>query len=249
VAEAVRLHASGGSLVQSQKFLTALPPGHTAQASALFYEDPASIAALRNKQLLPEMAGSLSELMRKLSPAIVSVYGEDSAIRAASSTGTFDVGSALVVGAIAIPNLLRSRIAANEPAAVGVLRSVNAAQRAYGETYPNRGFAPELATLGVDPTGSTKTSADHAGLLDESVANASCTSTTWCTKSGYQFRVTGICKLHLCTEYVVTATPVNNNTGTRNFCATSDGVIHYKLGMPLTTALTVAECKAWPRMQ
>jgi prepilin-type N-terminal cleavage/methylation domain-containing protein len=48
----------------------------------------------------------------------------------------------LIIAAIAIPNLLRSRIAANEASAVGSLRTINTAQVTYASTYPNAGFAP-----------------------------------------------------------------------------------------------------------
>jgi hypothetical protein len=160
-----------------------------------------------------------------------------------------DVGAALVVGAIAIPNLLRSRIAANEASAVGSLRSVNTAEVSYAATYPERGFASDLAKFGTAPRAAANHSADHAGLLDESLAAATCTGDAWCTKSGYQFRVKAICMQHQCLDYVVVATPVDSNTGTRSFCSTSSGVIRYKFGSPLTAPTTVAECKKWSPLQ
>ena len=54
----------------------------------------------------------------------------------------------LIIAAIAIPNLLRSRIAANEASAVGSMRSVNTAQVTYASTYPDAGFSPSLSNLG-----------------------------------------------------------------------------------------------------
>jgi type II secretory pathway pseudopilin PulG len=96
------------------------------------------------------------------------------------------------VTAIAIPNLLRSRAAANEASAVGSVRTVNTAQVAYAATYPERGFAPNLATLGPDPRKASDYSAEHAGLLDGTLANASCTGESWCTKSGFHFRVSAV---------------------------------------------------------
>ncbi len=56
-------------------------------------------------------------------------------------------------------------------------------------------------------------------------------------------------KLHTRTEYVVVATPVNANTGTRSFCSTSDTVIHFKAGPPLTAQVSVSECRAWAPLQ
>jgi prepilin-type N-terminal cleavage/methylation domain-containing protein len=54
----------------------------------------------------------------------------------------------LIIAAIAIPNLLRSRIAANESATVSALRTLKTAQITYAATFPTLGFAPDLATLG-----------------------------------------------------------------------------------------------------
>ena len=153
------------------------------------------------------------------------------------------------MAAIAIPNLLRSKIAANEASAVGMTRTVNTAEVMYEATFPKRGYAPDLASLGPDPRQPTANSPDHANFINEILGNASCTGAAWCTKSGYQFRLTAACKLHLCTEYVVVATPLNANTGTRSFCSTSDGVIRLKAGPPLTAPVSVSECRAWAPVQ
>ena len=50
----------------------------------------------------------------------------------------------LIIAAIAIPNLLRARISANESAAVGALRTLNTAQVSYNSAYPSVGFASTL---------------------------------------------------------------------------------------------------------
>jgi hypothetical protein len=167
----------------------------------------------------------------------------------ASRSGAFDVTAVLVVAAVAIPNLLRSRIAANEATAVGSVRTVVTAQVTYAATYPNRGYAPNLATLGPDPRRPAAYSVDHAGLISEILAGESCTADTWCTKSGFHFRVTAKCKQHLCEEFLVVASPIDTNTGTRSFCSTSDGVIRYKTSPPLTSPVTVLECRAWSPLQ
>jgi len=54
----------------------------------------------------------------------------------------------LIIAAIAIPNLLRSRMAANEASAVGSLRTINTAEVTYQTTYPNVGFAANIGALG-----------------------------------------------------------------------------------------------------
>jgi type II secretory pathway pseudopilin PulG len=249
VAEAVRLHTSGESLGKSKKFLASLPPGHSPAASALFYQDPMAMTLLQLRQAAPQMAESLSQLAKAVTPSVICAYGEEKAIREASMSNSVDVTAVLVVAAVAIPNLLRSKIAANEASAVGSVRTVNTAQVTYAAMYPQRGFAPNLATFGTDPRGPNTGSPDHAGLLGEPLANETCTADAWCTKSGFQFRVTSLCKQHLCKEYVVLATPVDSNTGTRSFCSTSDGVIRSKPGAPLPSPVTVSECRAWPPLQ
>jgi hypothetical protein len=245
VAEAVRLKRSGESLGKSKRFLAALPPGHAAEASALLYQDPVAMMALRLQQVSPEMAGSMAQMLGGSLPGVIGVYGEEKAIREASSSNGIDTGMVLVVAAVAIPNLLRSRMAANEASAVGSVRTVNTAQVVYATTYPKRGFAPDLATLGPDPRGANAASADHASLLEDTLGNNSCTADAWCTKSGYHFRITAECKQHLCKEYVTVATPIDSNTGVRSFCSISDAVIRYKLGEPLSAPLSASECRAW----
>jgi hypothetical protein len=249
VSEAVRLHRSGESLGKSKSFLASLPPGQSLGASALFYQDPVAMTALRLRQVAPQMAESIAQLAGNSAPAAICFYGEETAIREVSKSGAFDVGAALVVAAIAIPNLLRSRIAANEASAVGSVRIVNTAQVTYAAMFPQRGYAPNLSAFGTDPRGPSAGSADHAGLIDGTLANESCTADAWCTKSGFRFKVTAVCEQHVCTEYLVIATPVDSNTGTRSFCSTSDGVIRYKTGFPLTPPVSASECRAWSPLQ
>jgi hypothetical protein len=125
------------------------------------------------------------------------------------------------------------------------VRTVNVAEITYAAAYPQRGYAPDLAALGADPGSPKAISPQHAGFLDETLGNKSCTGEAWCVKSGYHFRVRAICKLHKCDEYVTVATPTSDNTGVRSFCSTSDGIIRYKTGSPVTLPVTVAECRKW----
>ena len=54
----------------------------------------------------------------------------------------------LIIAAIAIPNLLRARMAANESSAVGSTRTINTAEVTYNSTFPTVGFTSILANLG-----------------------------------------------------------------------------------------------------
>ena len=54
----------------------------------------------------------------------------------------------LIIAAIAIPNLLRSRMAANEASSVGSIRTINTSAVTYSSTYPSNGFPVSLAAMG-----------------------------------------------------------------------------------------------------
>ena len=239
--ETVELHGTVDSLGKSEKFLASLPPGHPPGASLMLYEDPTAMAAMQLRRFAPQMAVPLAPK----TPVVLCAYAEETAIRGASTNTAFDAGAVLAAAAIAIPNMLRARIAANEASAVGSLRTVNTAQVTYATMYPPRGFARDLATLGPGPYGTGAESAERAGLIDATLGNPSCTAGSWCTKSGFRFRLTAVCKQEVCKEFVAVGTPLASSTGTRSFCSTSDGVIRFKAGEPLTSMLTVPECQAW----
>jgi hypothetical protein len=129
------------------------------------------------------------------------------------------------------------------------VRTLNTGQIIYSNRYPQKGYAHDLVTLGPDPNGSNDISAQHASLIDSSLAGPSCTAGVWCIKSGYRFTITTACKLQQCREYVVTATPVNTSTGMRNLCSTSDAVVRFQLGPPLTSPIRAAECRNWAPLQ
>jgi hypothetical protein len=217
------------------------------EASALFYQDPAAMYALQVQRLLPGASDTATKLTGQGTPSVICLYGEETAIRSASRSSAMEAGVMLVVSAMAIPNLLRARMAANEASAVASLRTINTAQITYGVTYPGRGFATALPKLGPNPADAQKPTEDHAGLLAESLARDHCSADGWCSNSGYRFHLEGVCKASPCTEYVVTATPsVANNTGMRNFCSTSDGIIRIQPASgTLTTPLSEVECKKW----
>jgi prepilin-type N-terminal cleavage/methylation domain-containing protein len=83
----------------------------------------------------------------------------------------------LIIAAIAIPNFLRSRIAANQASAMQSMRIISTAEVTYSTTYGN-GFTTTMDALGPPPAGQG-TSSTAAGLLDEVLAGG--------YKSGYSF--------------------------------------------------------------
>jgi type II secretory pathway pseudopilin PulG len=206
------------------------------------------MVGLQLRQVSPNMASALSHIETK--PIVVSAYGEDSVIRAASSGGGADASAILVMAAIAIPNLLRAKMAANESAAAGTIRTINVAQVSYSVTYPQRGYARDLATLGPDPRGTGRGSPEHADLIDTTLGGVGCAADGWCTKSGYRFSITTQCsRQRVCKEFVAVGTPVSSNTGARSFCSTSDGVVRYKAGPPMTAVVSASECRQWMPLQ
>jgi type IV pilus assembly protein PilA len=121
----------------------------------------------------------------------------------------------LVLAAIAVPSLLRSRISANEASAVASLRSINTAQVTYNVTYPSEGYADTLTKLAM-PTGTNPVSSTSAGLIDWVLGCAA----QPCPKSGYSFAITGTNSGTPIVTYSLTAVPlVPGQTGYRGFCS------------------------------
>lgn len=248
-SDSIHLHTSGQSLARSAKL--AFPStGQVPEASAFLFQDPMVMAALQARRFMPGLASSIASLAGSSPATVVSVYANDTSIRQTSNNGAFDVGAVLVVAAIAIPNLIKSKIAANEASAAGSIRTVNTAQVTYSSIFPNKGYAPNLASLGTNPKNpSDASSPDYPALIAPPLATDACVGDTWCVKSGYKFKITARCKRGMCDDYVAVATPVSTETGSRSFCSTADGIIHFKLGPPLIAPLTISQCRTWPPLQ
>jgi type IV pilus assembly protein PilA len=130
----------------------------------------------------------------------------------------------LIIAAIALPNLLRSRMAANESGAVSSLRTINTAQVTYATNYPTLGYADTLAKLGGAPAVCGAASPANACLLDNVLASASAAASA---KSGYYFTVGGTGAAPI-TTYTYTGLPVSvGNSGQRGFFTDQTAVIRY----------------------
>ncbi len=146
----------------------------------------------------------------------------------------------LILAAIAIPNLLRARIAANEAAAAESLRAITTASVVYFSTYGN-GFPPSMAAL-TGPGGVANCT--NSNLIDEVIANPPN------QKSGFAFDYQGQgapvavlppgCAAPGYNEYLATAVPVTVGlTGVRSFCADNPAVIYFdKNGAKAATPAT-----------
>jgi type II secretory pathway pseudopilin PulG len=123
----------------------------------------------------------------------------------------------LIIAAIAIPNLLRARIAANESSAVDAVRTINTAELSYRSKFASVGYACRLDSL--DGSSGSEPSAEHAQLIDSVLASGQ--------KHGYAFELRNC--VHSETDgdkYQVVAYPlVRNQTGVRAFCSDETAVI------------------------
>ena len=151
----------------------------------------------------------------------------------------------LIIAAISIPNLLRARMSANESSAASAVRSITVAEISYFNTYPTIGFAVKLGDLGRPP-GCTP-SPTTACELDPAISTA-----VPGTKghSGYEFLATGVNNGGLNSDFVAGATPVGpSSTGTRDFCAITDGVLRSEATASGPPPATVAACVVYPLVQ
>jgi prepilin-type N-terminal cleavage/methylation domain-containing protein len=131
----------------------------------------------------------------------------------------------LIIAAIAIPNLLRARMAANESSAAASIRTINTAEITYNSTYPTTGFSPNLVSLG-GPLGAACVPAIASGCLIDSVL-ANDGNPAGSGKSGYLF-TTGVGTVAggVNVGYAVKGAPITiNQTGIRAFCSEEDAVV------------------------
>lgn len=139
----------------------------------------------------------------------------------------------LIVAAIAIPNLLKARQAANESSAVTSVRSISTAQALYQINYPLVGYGTLVQLAGTEPC---SPSYANACLIDNSLASG--------VKSGYIFEV-ALTGSSPATNYLVTAVPqVINSTGRRSFCSGNPASLHQKPDGSAIASNT--ECEALP---
>ncbi|HEV2287635.1 MAG TPA: prepilin-type N-terminal cleavage/methylation domain-containing protein [Candidatus Acidoferrales bacterium] len=151
----------------------------------------------------------------------------------------------LIIAAIAIPNYLRSKMAANEASAVEHVRAIGTAATVYNTSW-NNGYPASLPTLGG--VGATAT-CTQAILLDSLI-----TSPPF-AKSGYIFSYQGVgsntpvvpgCPAGFY-SYLTTAVPITlGSSGQRSFCSDLPGAIHFDItGAAITSA---AQCDALPTL-
>jgi prepilin-type N-terminal cleavage/methylation domain-containing protein len=154
----------------------------------------------------------------------------------------------LIIAAIAIPNMLKSKMAANQSSAVANLRTVTTAAVSYWIVYGN-GYPPSLAAMGGTGPGA---SCAAAVLVDDTIAAAPN------QKSGYQYAYAGTqgnvtnspvgCGAPGFNGYLVTAVPITLGlTGNMSYCSSEPGIIHFDTTG--ATAASEATCDLLPTLQ
>jgi type IV pilus assembly protein PilA len=147
----------------------------------------------------------------------------------------------LIISAIAVPNLIRAKIAANQASAADALRTLDSAATAYSNTYAD-GYPGSLAVLA--PPGGGNATCNASGMIDSVLASGQ--------KSGYQFTwqvgavqvttvPTGCAVAGYDDMFAVTATPFGYPTGTTFYCVDGTGVIRQAF---TAIATTTAGCPA-----
>jgi prepilin-type N-terminal cleavage/methylation domain-containing protein len=147
----------------------------------------------------------------------------------------------LIIAAIAIPNLLRARIAANESSAASIVRTLNTAEVSYVTAYPSTGYSATMAVLGGTCNAATPPTSATACLIDDTLATAGNTT----GKSGYKFNETGTGTP--AGTYLVTATPsAAGSSGVNSFCSVEDAVV--RKDSSGVVAASNAACQALPSL-
>ena len=118
----------------------------------------------------------------------------------------------LILAAIAIPNLMRTRARAKEAAAVASLKSVGTAQMIYSISYPQVGYADRIGKLG-GPAENVSPSPAAAGLLPSDLA---CPSQP-CAKGGYSYEIYGATGSPASAYFVKARPVIVGHTGERIF--------------------------------
>ena len=131
----------------------------------------------------------------------------------------------LIIAAIAIPNLMRARIAANQSAGASTVRTINTAEYTYATTYPSMGYAPNLTTLGpngVDCTVPANVTSTAACLIDNVLG------TTPFKKGAYLYTITSSTATTPIPDYFITAISLTKTAATRDYCANTDAVVRFQ---------------------
>jgi type IV pilus assembly protein PilA len=152
----------------------------------------------------------------------------------------------LIIAAIAIPNLMRARMAANDSSAAASVRTINTGEIAYFSAFPTLGFPLALASLGgaapCTPSPATACIIDNNLAQDGTPAGSG--------KSGFTFNAIGSASAGspVNDQFYSTGTPISGQYGTRAYCSIQDAVLRIQPPGVLTLVASYAACSALTAM-
>ena len=148
----------------------------------------------------------------------------------------------LIIAAIAIPNLMRAKMAANDSSAAASVRSIVTGEIGYFAAYPTIGYTA-LVALGGGAAAACVPSTTTACLIDNNLSNNGTPAGSG--KSGYMFASTpstgGASPVP--NQFLTTATPITNTTGTKAYCAVDDGVVRTQAPGVITLVASYGACQ------
>jgi type IV pilus assembly protein PilA len=141
----------------------------------------------------------------------------------------------LIIAAIAVPSLLKAKLAANDSAGASTMRTINTSEVTYSTTYPTHGYAQTLTILGGVPIAvPTET---QANMIDSTLGCAAAP----CPKGGYNYSLNSVATAIPYGSYTSTAWPITKgSTGQKVYCSTVDNVIRVDQAAAATAAITDA---------
>jgi type IV pilus assembly protein PilA len=149
----------------------------------------------------------------------------------------------LIIAAIAIPNLMRAKMAANDSSAAASERSIITGEVAYYAAFPTIGYTA-LVTLGGAEGAACTPSQTTACLIDANLANNG--TPPGAGKSGYSFVATGSNNgvgAPVLNRFLTTGTPLAATTGSKAYCAVDDGVVRTQAPGTITIVGSYAACE------
>lgn len=155
----------------------------------------------------------------------------------------------LIIAAIAIPNLMRARIASNESAGAATIRSINTAEATYSTTYGSAGYATNLTTLGpngVNCSNPANVSPTSACLLDNVLG---CGAST-CNKGAFAYTISSSTASGPVPDYFVKSISLGLALAQKDYCSTMDEQIRFQTDVGSGSDIAnPSVCTALPAIQ
>jgi type IV pilus assembly protein PilA len=153
----------------------------------------------------------------------------------------------VLAAAIVLPTLFRARMSDGGPPGARHVRTLATSEITYSSTYPEQGYAPNLAVLGPDRPDAERIgcrpSTAHACLIDPNLGCSNGTGLAWCADRVYRYNIQSSSLAPPYKDYWITATPLEAAPERKNYCMTSDAVLRSESGPPLSRPYTLAECE------